>query len=182
MLEPWHEFYELLGTAAAALVALLFVAATIGANVFTSESAGATRTFMSPVVFHYSNIMFLCLIALIPDQTIQSLGVILAFAALGSVIYSVITFVRVWRHSAADTFDRLAYGSVPIVTYTTGLVVAWLLLTGSGKAGLDLLAASALLLLVVNIRNAWDLMLSLSRRNAQQHQAEIERAKQAPLL
>jgi hypothetical protein len=180
MLEHWHEFYELLGTAAAALVALLFVAASIGANVFTAESDGATRTFMSPVVFHYTNILFLCLIVLIPDQTIQSLGVILAIAALGSLIYSVMTFVRVWRHSFADVFDRLAYGSVPIVSYATGLVVAWLLLAGSGKAGLDLLAASALLLLVVNIRNAWDLMLSLSRRNAQQHQAEIELANRAP--
>jgi hypothetical protein len=177
MLEHWHEFYELLGTAAAALVALLFVAATIGANIFTSESAGATRTFMSPVVFHYSNIMFLCLIVLIPDQTTQSLGIFVGVAALGSLIYSVITFVRVWGHSAADKFDRLAYGSVPMVSYTCGLVVAWLLLTGSTQAGLDLLAASALLLLVVNIRNAWDLMLSLSRRNAKQHQAEIKRTK-----
>ena len=35
MLAPWHEFYELLGTAAAALVALLFVAASIGASVLT---------------------------------------------------------------------------------------------------------------------------------------------------
>jgi hypothetical protein len=180
MLEHWHEFYELLGTAAAALVALLFVAATIGANIFTSESAGATRTFMSPVVFHYSNIMFLSLIVLIPDQTTQSLGVFVGVAALGSLIYSVITFVRVWRHSAADTYDRLAYGSVPMLVYTCGLVVAWLLLAGSMQAGLDLLAASALLLLVVNIRNAWDLMLSLSRRNAQ-HQKEIERTNRAPL-
>ena len=33
MLAPWHEFYALLGTAAAALVALLFVAVSIGASV-----------------------------------------------------------------------------------------------------------------------------------------------------
>jgi hypothetical protein len=180
MLEGWHEFYGLLGTAAAALVALLFVAASIGANVFTAESAGATRTFMSPVVFHYSNIMFLSLIALIPDQTVQSFGAVIAVAAMGSLIYSIIIFVRVWRHSMADAFDRVAYGSVPIISYTLGLVVAWLLLTGSRKAGLNLLATSALLLLVVNIRNAWDLMLSLSRRNAQQRQADADRASQAP--
>jgi hypothetical protein len=30
--------------------------------------------------------------------------------------------------------------------------------------GLNLLAGAALLLLVVNIRNAWDLMISLARR------------------
>jgi hypothetical protein len=32
LLEHWHEFYLLIGTAAAALVALLFVAASIGAS------------------------------------------------------------------------------------------------------------------------------------------------------
>jgi len=31
-------------------------------------------------------------------------------------------------------------------------------------AGLNLLAGAALFLLVINIRNAWDLMLSLARR------------------
>jgi hypothetical protein len=43
------------------------------------------------------------------------------------------------------------------------MVVA-LLLFAKNPAGLDLLAGAALLLLVINIRNAWDLMLSLARR------------------
>jgi hypothetical protein len=172
MLAQWHEFYELLGTAAAALVALLFVAASIGANVFTTETAGATRTFMSPVVFHYTNILFLSLIALIPDQTSKSFGITLAVAAFGSLVYSIVIFVRVVRHSFADLADRLGYGSVPMICYSAGLVSAWLLLKGS-DAGLYLLAAAALLLLVVNIRNAWDLMISLARRSA-------EKVKQPP--
>jgi hypothetical protein len=172
MLGGWHEFYALLGTAAAALVALLFVAASIGANVFTAESADGTRTFMSPVVFHYTNILFLSLIALIPEQTALSFGITIAVAACASLVYSIVIFVRVWRHSISDLADRLGYGSVPLICYSAGLVSAWLLLTrpdGSNgpKAALYLLAAAALLLLVVNIRNAWDLMLSLARRNAQ---------------
>jgi hypothetical protein len=169
MLADWHEFYGLLGTAAAALVALLFVAASIGANVFTAESAGATRTYMSPVVFHYTNILFLSLIALIPGQSPLSFGLTIAVAALGSLIYSIVICVRVMRHSLSDLADRLAYGSVPLLAYSAGLVSAWLLITGSKEAtaGLYVLAGAALLLLITNIRNAWDLMLSLARRNAQ---------------
>jgi hypothetical protein len=167
MLDGWHEFYGLLGTASAALVALLFVAASIGANVFTAESAGATRTYMSPVVFHYTNILFLSLIALVPDQTQQSFGLTIAVAALGSLAYSIFILVRVFRHSFSDLADRLAYGCVPLIAYSAGLVASFFLLNGSAKIGLNLLAAAALLLLVVNIRNAWDLMLSLARRNAQ---------------
>jgi hypothetical protein len=54
MLADWHEFYALLGTAAAALVALLFVAVSIGTSVLTPEpeSRRNTSTYMSPVVFH----------------------------------------------------------------------------------------------------------------------------------
>ena len=53
--------------------------------------------------------------------------------------------------------------------YTAGLVASVLILKESA-AGLNVLAGAALLLLVVNIRNAWDLMLSLARRAAAQQQ------------
>lgn len=167
MLERWHEFYALLGTAAAALVALLFVAVSVGAIAMTPERAGGTRTFMSPVVFHYSNILFLSLIMLVPGQSPRLLGWILVVASLGSLIYSFVIVVRVFRSNMADLADRLAYGSIPMVVYATGLVVAWLLLSGRAEAGLNLLAGAALLLLLTNIRNAWDLMISLARRTAE---------------
>ena len=35
------------------------------------------------------------------------------------------------------------------------------------ETGLDVLGGAALLLLLVNIRNAWDLMISLARRTAE---------------
>src|SRR5262249_17296333 len=167
MVEGWHEFYALLGTAAAALVALLFVAVSVGAIAMTPERAGGTRTFMSPVVFHYSNVLFLSLIMLVPGQSPKLLGWILIVASLGSLTYSLVIIVRVFRSNMADLADRLAYGSMPVVVYATGLVVAWLLLRGHAEAGLNLLAGNALLLLLVNIRNAWDLMISLARRTAE---------------
>jgi hypothetical protein len=165
MLDNWHEFYELLGTAAAALLSLLFVVASIGANALTAESAGATRTFMSPVAFHYANVLFLGLVALIPTQTWESFGLTLGVAAAGSLGYSIVILVRVLRDSRADMADNLAYGAVPAVCYTAGLIASVLILKQSA-AGLEVLAGAALLLLVVNIRNAWDLMLAMARRSA----------------
>ena len=165
MLDSWHEFYGVLGTAAAALVALLFVAVSIGTSVLTPEpeSRKNTSTFMSPVVFHYANVLFLSLIALIPTQTWESFGLVIGIASIGSVIYSIVIAVRVHRNPISDLPDRLCYGAIPAFCYATGLVVA-LLLFEEKPAGLDLLAGAALLLLVINIRNAWDLMLSLARR------------------
>src|SRR3569833_3390166 len=57
-LEKWHDFYLLLGTGAAALVALLFVAVSLGAGFLNEERAEATRTFFSPVVVHFSAVFF----------------------------------------------------------------------------------------------------------------------------
>ena len=167
MLEGWHEFYAVLGTGSAALVALLFVAVSVGASALTPARASATRTFMSPVVFHYTNILFLSLIALIPTQTPTIFGLIIGIAAAASFVYSTVIFVMLCRTPMADLADRLAYGLVPFGAYASGLVSSYLLLTQSVAAGLDVLAGAALLLLVVNIRNAWDLMLAMARRAAQ---------------
>ncbi|HJY18038.1 MAG TPA: hypothetical protein VJ353_10425 [Xanthobacteraceae bacterium] len=165
MLTQWHEFYALLGTAAAALVALLFVAVSIATDVLTPEpeSRRNTATYMSPVVFHYANILFLSLIAMIPTQTQESFAIVIAVASIGSFGYSLLVMVRVHRNSISDLSDRLGYGAVPMLCYATGLISSWLMLKEQ-PAGLDLLAAAALALLVTNIRNAWDLMISLARR------------------
>jgi hypothetical protein len=71
----WHDFYMLLGTASAALVALLFVAVSIGANFLTPERSVATRTFMSPVVFHFSMLLLISLVMLVPTHTALSLAI-----------------------------------------------------------------------------------------------------------
>ena len=165
MLADWHEFYGLLGTAAAALLSLLFVVASIGASAMTADTAGGTRTFMSPVAFHYANVLFLGLVALIPVQTWESFGLTIGVAAAGSIIYSLVILLRVLRDSRADMVDNFAYGAVPAVCYAAGLVSSILILKESA-VGLNVLAGAALALFVVNIRNAWDLMLSMARRSA----------------
>jgi hypothetical protein len=104
---------------------------------------------------------------LVPGLTPKLLGCILVLASLGSVIYSVVITVRVFRSNMADLADRLAYGSAPVAAYAAGLVAAYLLLEGRIETGLDVLGGAALLLLLVNIRNAWDLMISLARRTAE---------------
>ena len=65
-LKEWHDFYVLLGTAGATLLALLFVAVSLGAGYLTEERQSGTRTFMSPVVVHFTSVFFLSAVALIP--------------------------------------------------------------------------------------------------------------------
>jgi hypothetical protein len=53
-LKEWHDFYVLVGTAGATLLALLFVAVSLGTGYLTEARQSPTRTFMSPVVVHFT--------------------------------------------------------------------------------------------------------------------------------
>jgi hypothetical protein len=166
-LESWHDFYLLTGTAAATLVALLFVAASVGAGHLSRETAGRTRTYMSPVGVHFTAVFFASALALSrsPIETVAR-GVAGAAAAAG-VIYSLVVLVRVLKETA-DLADRLAYGFAPALAYI-GLLVGVALIWTHHAAAADVLAGALLLLLIVNIRNAWDLTISLVRLHADRH-------------
>jgi hypothetical protein len=111
----WHDFYVLLGTSSAALVALLFVAVSIGASFLTPERSIATSTFMSPVVFHFATILLLSLIALVPSHTTASLAVGIALVAVAGLGYTTVVPVSLARRSAipptgsATGFARLRH-------------------------------------------------------------------------
>jgi hypothetical protein len=176
MLEGWHEFYALLGTAAAALVALLFVAASIGVGVLSAERGGPTHTFTTPVVFHYTFVLFLSLAALIPLQTDTSLAAIIGVSAVVGLLYSIHILLRVLRSTLIDLDDRLAYGASPMVAYAAALAAA-ILVFQHDRVGPILLAGALVLLLLVNIRNAWDLTIFFAQR---QRDANAPQARQPP--
>ena len=115
----WHDFYMLLGTASAALVALLFVAVAIG-------------------------------IALV------------AVAGLG---YTTVVLLGLARASISDIADRFGYGILPLASYAAVLAAAGVVVSRAMLAA-GILAAALLILLAVNIRNAWDLMLAFARQIA----------------
>jgi hypothetical protein len=69
------------------------------------------------------------------------------------------------RASITDIADRFGYGLFPLAAYLAMLASAGLMLSRP-PFGADILAAALLLLLAVNIRNAWDLMLAFARQVA----------------
>jgi hypothetical protein len=60
--------------------------------------------------------------------------------------------------------DYLAYGLLPDLGYLA-LLAAAVAIYLEKDFGLDALAGALLLLAIVNIRNAWDLTLTMARRN-----------------
>ncbi len=119
---------------------------------------------MSPVVFHYANILFLSLIALIPTQTWQILRADdRRRRGRQRDLFDRHSAVRVHAIPSPTSPTGLLTASFRSLCYAAGLVVGATFSSRESTAGLDLLAGAALLLLVINIRNAWDLMISLAR-------------------
>ena len=166
-LERWHDFYVLVGTAGATLVALLFVAILLGTGFLNDKRAAATRAFYSPVVVHFSAVFFLAAIALVlAHRTVFFATAIAATAAIGLAVSLFVT-VQLLRHDWTNyKQDHLAYALLPTIAYVA-LLVAAALIWSENDFALDVLAGALLLLLIVNIRNAWDLTLSMVR-----HQTE----------
>lgn len=161
-LHEWHEFYFLLGTAAATLVALLFVAASLGAGLLTPDHTEPTRVYMSPVVIHFAGVFFVSAITLIPSHGKNFFASLIAATVLVGLLISGIVTVRLLKGMTKDTMDRLAYGLLPAMAYLVVLAAAMLIVIGKDWS-LDVLAGGMLLLILVNMRNVWDLTLAMIR-------------------
>jgi hypothetical protein len=165
-LHEWHEFYILLGTAGATLLALLFVAVSLGTGFLSSKDQQGTRTFMSPVVIHFTSVFFLSAVCLVPSHGPVFFAVLIAGTAIVGVAVSIVISVWVVRTEMTQYLpDYFAYGLLPVGAYLALLVASIMIYLGRDYA-LEVLAGGLLLLAIVNVRNAWDLTLSMVRRHA----------------
>ncbi|MGB8428461.1 MAG: hypothetical protein WCE72_01455 [Pseudolabrys sp.] len=167
-LHEWHEFYILLGTAGATLLALLFVAVSLGTGFLSSKDQQGTRTFMSPVVIHFTSVFFLSAVCLVPSHGPVFFAVLIAGTAIVGVAVSIVISVWVVRTEMTQYLpDYFAYGLLPVGAYLALLVASIMIYLGRDYA-LEVLAGGLLVLAIVNVRKAWDLTLSMVRRHAGQ--------------
>ncbi len=165
-LKDWHDFYMLVGTAAATLVGLTFVAITIGAGTLTRQHEAGVHAFVTPTVVHFAAILFACLIILAPFETQGSLGAALLLEGVLGIAYSgwLVLFMR--RHKltkTVDLTDRVWYALAPAVGYLILAAAAGALLANA-PVSLTLLATAQGVLLVASIRNAWDMAVWITLR------------------
>jgi hypothetical protein len=160
LIEDWHDFDLLVGTAAATLVGLMFVAASIGASIYTEKNRAGMQAFISPTVVHFTSVLVLALLAVVPTHEWLTLAGLLALVGVAGGVYSANLWMQLFvrRRFDVDIVDRLFYAALPSLGYLLLLLAAFFLLRQS-EAGLDLLAAAQITLLLAGIRNAWDMMM-----------------------
>ena len=166
-LAVWHDFFMLLGTAAGTLVGLLFVAATVSSGVFSLDKRAPLRVFLSATVVHFSSVLAVSLVVLLPLTSWLMLGAMVlgwGLVGLGYTSVALRDLVRDGTITNVDWEDRTWYGILPVIAYFAESAAGVTLACGT-EAGCAGLAASMGLLLVVGIHNAWDITVwTISRR------------------
>lgn len=164
MFEAWENFFLLLGTAAGGLIGLLFVVSTLTAGAQSGRAERGTRLFMTPCVFHFAVIMTIAAVAMVPRWEYQAVGAVLTISSLVGLVYMAHVCVQLRKDGATEHWsDFWYYGAAPFVCYL-GLAAIAIGVWFQIPIAPSLVGGLLLILLLLGIRNAWDLVTWIAPR------------------
>ena len=177
LLNNWQNFYMIMGTAAATLTGLMFVVTTLiaGIDAHLSTLNAAVSAFNTPTVVHFGAVLLLAGVLSAPWQAFSSLSLLLGLLGLGMVIYLIIVLRRMWRvpHYQSTLEDWVWYWAFPLLAHVL-LIVAAFVLPKTPSLALYIVGAAMMLLLLVGIRNAWDMVTFLAVERAHSENKSTE--------
>src|SRR5215813_13848960 len=131
LLNSWQNFYMLIGTAAATLTGLMFVATTLlaGLNTHVETANAGISAYNTPTVVQFCAVLLLAGILSAPWQVFSIISLLLGLLGLGMVIYLIIVLRRMWRmpHYQSTLEDWLWYIVLPLLA-NIALIVAAIML------------------------------------------------------
>lgn len=164
MFHEWDNFYLILGPTAGALIGLLFVVVTLTAGMERASARRGASIFMSPTVLHFAVVLALSILVMAPYVARPAYAALVAVAALfgfGSAI-RVALMIRAGKAPPPNHWSDIhLYGHLPALIYAVLAVAAAAIFRGQPWGG-GLMAASAVALLLMAIRNSWDLVVWLA--------------------
>lgn len=176
LLSNWQNFYMIMGTAAATLTGLMFVATTLlaGLDTHTPIANAGISAFNTPTVVQFCAVLLLAGIFSAPWQTFAIIRLLLGLLSLGMLIYQIIIMRRMWQMPQYQSTleDWVWYMVLPLVSNVMFIFATSLLMQNPALA-LYLVGSAMLLLLLVGIRNAWDNVTFLALKRSHTH-AEAE--------
>ena len=169
ILSDWQNYYMLMGTAAATLTGLMFVVTTLiaGIDAHLSTLNAAVSAYNTPTVVHFGTVLLLAGLLSAPWQTLSSLSLLLGLLGLGMVLYSIIVMRRMRRvpNYQSTLEDWSWYMAFPLLANVL-LMVAAFVLPKNAFSALYIVGSAMMLLLLVGIRNAWDMVTFLAVERA----------------
>jgi hypothetical protein len=168
MFEGWGDFYLLAGSAAAVLIGLIFVVMTLMQDRPRSSVLAGSKLYMGPVVLHMTLVLALSGAALVPRIDPDEFAAVAPVAALWGMNrrYAVTVGLRrlAFGNDPPHWSDMWCYGVIPAALYLALAVAALAVASGQGWAS-DGVAAVIVALLLLGVRNEWDLVTWLAPKS-----------------
>ncbi len=168
MFEGWSEYYLVVGSAAGALIGLLFVVVTLTQGYERSRAMMGVSLYMTPTAVHFAVVLTIGALATAPRLAAWTAVLVVGTCAVAGLVNAVHAAlgIRKFRTTSQEPphwTDFWAYGALPAVLYAGLGAVATGLWSSSGWA-VDATGVLALSLLLLGIRNAWDLVTWMAPR------------------
>lgn len=162
MLRDWNNFYYLIGSAAGGLIGLMFVVVTLTSGRDRSTMLRAAGLYLTPTVAHFVVVLATSAVAMAPGLPAWLKGTLFALIAAVGLFYAGRATLGIARPRKGleppHGSDFWCYGAAPTAIYV-GLCVeislTFLLRAAWAPAAM---AGLLLVLLLLAIRNAWDLI------------------------
>ena len=152
-LAEWRDFYVMIGTASGAIIGAAFIVVTLVSNL--EKRALGVRGFITPIAVHLGSVLVGSAILTVPTLTPISLAILLGAGGVGGALYSIIAATRIW-HMRLDIDDRFFYVVLPIAAYAA-MATAAIMACTSNEPTFETLAVALVALLIIGMRNAWDM-------------------------
>jgi hypothetical protein len=165
-LREWQNFYFMVGSASATLIGLMFVAVSLGADLPAATDATGINTFVMPMLVHFGSVVLIAAEMLIPTFRHLGLGIALLVTGIVFTAYSCWVAWQFNHHPGGADYtksDWKWYVTFPIIGDLLIVVMALLLLLTGSLDSFDLLAVAAIFLVIISVRNTWDLMLWIAQ-------------------
>jgi hypothetical protein len=156
-LSAWGNFYVIVGSSGAALIAVQFVVITLIAAMRSRPTPESFSAFATPTVVHLAGALLVSAIMSAPWRSVFPPSVALALCGLGGLAYGAIVIHRARRQTFYEPVweDWLWYGILPGSVYAA-LALAAVFLRTTTQLAEFVIGAAALGLLLIGIHNAWD--------------------------
>lgn len=162
--EAWREFYLLVGTGGATLVGLMFVVVSLGPHVIATQKPTGVRAFFTPIVIDFAAALVVSGLMMTPNLTPIMIALALAPIGVAGLCYQIFNGAhREWHVNKLAFVDWIWFVGLPILSYAILLAAALAFATQTPFA-LFAVGAAALLLIVIGIRNAWDVVLWMAEQ------------------
>lgn len=156
-LSAWQNFYVIVGSCAGALIGLQFVVIVLITNTRRHITADSVGAFGTPNVVHLAVALIVSAIMCAPWPSLTNVTYVLTACGMGGLAYGA-TVIRGARRQTAytpDLEDWIWYAILPCSLYAT-LSLTAVTAPRNAQFALFVVGASALGLLLIGIRNAWD--------------------------